>query len=165
MSRTASGRWATALVLAGCGLSANAASQCVVDVAYGAVRAVESSPAEVDGWVSASLQWTVKDAWSLGLGADHQFEAASPSPSQHQSSAVYLFSAWTLPRRRASPFVKLGLGWGPAPCRGDTCDEGLYLRVSGGVRAHLQGRLGTIGEAGWSRVGRPFAGVGLSVGM
>lgn len=138
-------------------------AQTRLSILYGADRNVESVDPEFDGWLSTALTWSVGRGLTIGLGADHRFEGASPRPSDHQASAVYVLSRLEVSQGPVAPWVGLGVGLGPAPCESDTCGDGLYLRGSAGARVELPGRTAVVAEVGLSRVGRPFAGVGLEV--
>ncbi len=140
-----------------------AGAQLRVEVLYGGERNVADGGGEHDGWGSATVEWVLPSGVGIGLGTDHSFEEASPSTANHQGWALFGTSSYTRRSGRWAPFVRVGIGAGRAPCRSDTCGDGLYLRGSAGTRLHLRERLGLVGEVGLTRVGRPFAGVGLSL--
>lgn len=94
--------------------------------------------------------------------SDHQFENAQPSAGDYLSTAIFAAISRTFGRGPVAPHVRLGLGLGRAPCEGDTCGDGLYLRGAVGVSGHLSGPLHLVAETGLSRVGQPFGGAGLS---
>ena len=138
-------------------------AQIAVDLLYGVDRNVTSTESELDGWLNGTVEWMFPSGLGLGLGADHQFEGAAISPSDHEGWSLYLSASREFPFDVAAPFVRAGVGLGRAPCEGDTCSDGLYLRGSAGVRVPLSERLRVVGEIGVSRVSRPFGGAGLSV--
>lgn len=138
------------------------AAQARVDLLYGIERNVESPEAEYDGRLSAIVEWDVHPGLGIGVGSDHQFENARPSAGDYQSTAVFAVVSHTFGRGAVAPHVRLGLGLGRAPCEGDTCGDGLYLRGAVGMSGHLGGPLYLATEIGLSRVGQPFGGAGLS---
>lgn len=142
--------------------SSPVAAQMRIDVMYGFERNVESSEPEYDGWLGATVEWEVGRGLSLGLGSDHQFESARPSASQHESTAVFVTVRRTFAVGAVAPYVRLGVGVGRAPCEGDTCSDGAYLRGAAGLGSDFDGPLQLIAEVGMSRVGRPLVGAGLS---
>lgn len=153
------------LVLAaalGCGTAGRADAQRLVEVSYGLDRNVSSPEAQWDGWVNGTIEWLLPSGLGLGVGTDHQFEGASLRPSGHQGWAAYLTASYQLPDRTVSPFLRGGIGVGRAPCEGDTCTDGLYLRTSTGLRLRLTEAVGLSGELGLSRVSRPFGGAGVA---
>lgn len=139
--------------------------QVHVDVAYGVDRNVASAAAEADGWLSVVAELRVGEGVGLGLGFDQQFDGPRPGLSEYESGALYLFSSYHLSGSGPSPFVRAGIGLGPAPCVSDTCGAGLHVRGSIGLRVPISGRLGLLGEVGMSRVSRPFGGVGVSLSL
>jgi hypothetical protein len=152
------------VVLFGLGFApAGAGAQLRVDLLYGLDRNVADGAADHDGWMNATVEWVRASGVGLGIGTDHHFEEASPSAIGHLGWAIFMSSSYTPTFGRWRPFLRGGIGAGRAPCSGDTCGSGLYLRASAGVRAHLSERFGVVGEAGVSRVSRPFAGLGLSI--
>jgi hypothetical protein len=138
-------------------------AQLRVDVLYGADRNIDDGTPEHDGWMNATVEWVLTSGIGVGIGTDHQFEEAAPSASGHLGWTLYLSSSYSPSSGRWRPFLRGGIGAGRAPCDGDTCGSGVYLRASGGVRTNPSGRFGLIGEVGVSRVSRPFGGVGLSI--
>jgi hypothetical protein len=138
------------------------AAQVRVDLLYGFERNVESPGAEYDGWLGAIVEWEVRPGLSIGVGSDHQFENARPSAGDYQSTAIFATISRTFGGGAVAPHVRVGLGLGPAPCQGDTCHDGLYLRGAVGVSGHVSGPVSLVAEVGLSRVGRPFGGAGLS---
>lgn len=140
-----------------------ARAQITAELHYGLDRNVQTTESERDGWLSATVEWTLAPGFGLGIGTDLQFERAPARLSDHQGGAVYLSVSRELRFGAVAPFVRGGLGLGRAPCEGDTCGDGLHLRGSTGLRAWLTDRFGLSGEIGLSRVSRPFGGAGLSV--
>ena len=138
-------------------------AQLRVDVLYGVDRNVGDGGGEYDGWMNATVEWVLPSGVGVGIGTDHQFEDASPRPDGHLGWALFLSSSYTSTFGRWSPFLRGGVGAGRAPCSGDTCGAGLYIRGSAGLRTRVSARLRLVGEAGVSRVSRPFAGMGLSI--
>lgn len=138
-------------------------AQLAVELSYGADRNVESEPAETDGWLNGTVEWMFPSGLGIGIGSDHHFEGASIDPSDHLGWALYFSASQEFPLGGAAPFIRGGIGLGRAPCQGDTCSDGLYLRGSGGVRIRLSHALRATGEIGLSRVSRPFGGAGLSL--
>ena len=138
-------------------------AQVAVEMSYGADRNVESTESEFDGWLNGTVEWMFPSGLGLGIGTDHQFESASISPSDHLGFAIYLSASQEFRLGLVAPFVRGGIGLGRAPCQGDTCSDGAYLRGSAGLRIRLVGELRVSGEIGISRVSRPFATAGLSL--
>ncbi len=143
--------------------AAEARAQVAVNVSYGIDRNVESDTSELDGWLSATVEWMFPSGLGLGIGTDHQLEGATISASEHLGWALYLSSSLQLPAGAMSPFVRAGLGLGRVPCVGDVCRGGAYFRGSAGVSIRLVEALRVIGEIGITRVSRPFGAVGLSL--
>ena len=138
-------------------------AQVRLDLLYGAERNVDDGASQHDGWMNATVEWVLQSGVGIGIGTDHQFEEATPSTSGHLGWAIYLSSSYSRRSGRWSPFVRGGVGAGRAPCVGDTCGDGLFLRGSAGARLHLSRAIGLTGEVGLSRVSRPFGGFGLSI--
>ena len=154
------------LVLIGLFLASSATesqAQLAAELSYGADRNVESTESELDGWLNGTVGWVFPSGLGIGIGTDHQFEGASVSPSSHQSWAIYVSSSLEFPVGRVAPFVRGGIGAGRAPCEGDTCSGGAYVRGSAGLRVRLVGEFRLMGEIGVSRVSRPFGGAGVAV--
>ena len=137
-------------------------AQVVVDLLYGVARNVESTESELDGRLSASVEWVFPSGLGLGLGTDHQFEGAAISPSEHQGFAIYFSTSYELMAGPIAPFARGGVGLGRAPCEGDTCSDGADVRGSVGLRVRIVEKLGISAEIGVSRVSRPFGGAGIS---
>jgi hypothetical protein len=151
------------LILLMCAFNAvESEAQVAVEVSYGVDRDVASASSELDAWVNGTVEWMFPSGLGLGIGADHQFEDASLSTSDHLGWALYLSTSFEFPGRVLAPFVRGGIGLGRAPCEGDTCSGGAHFRGSAGVRLRIFERLHVLGELGLSRVSRPFGGVGLS---
>lgn len=144
-------------------LGADAAhGQVAIELSYGADRGVDSSSPERDGWLNGTVEWMFPFGLGLGIGTDHQFEGASIAFSDHLGWAIYVSSSYEYPLGTVAPFVRGGLGVGRAPCTGDTCGDGAYLRGSAGLRIRVFEKVRLSGELGISRVSGPFAGAGLS---
>ncbi len=142
--------------------AAAAQSHFAVEASWGAARNVASATAETDGWLNLTVDWIHPSGVGLGLGTDHYFEDTAISGAGHEGWSVYVSPSYELARRVVSPFVRGGIGAGPAPCKGDTCGDGVHLRGSAGVRIRFAGSLRVSVEVGISRVSRPFGGAGLS---
>lgn len=153
-------RWFLSLTLM-LGSAADATAQVAFHLLYGVDRNVDSGQGETDGWMSLGAEWTVASGVRVGVGTDHQFENATPSPSDYESLALYLSSSVEITQNDVRPFIRGGIGAGRAPCESDTCSSGIYLRGSTGLRVRLSGALWLTTEVGLSRVSRPFAGIGL----
>lgn len=137
-------------------------AQISIEASYGVSRDVASSP-ELDGRLNITVDWISPSGLGLGIGTDHQFEDASFSPSEHLSWSLYLTPSYQLPLGAVAPFVRGGIGVGPAPCQSDTCSDGAYLRGSTGIRLRVVDKLRLVAEIGVSRVSRPFATAGASL--
>ena len=140
-----------------------AAAQFSLEATYGVDRNIESRPSERDGFVSVSAHWSLRPGLSVGIGSDLQFEDAAVTTSDLQAGSVYASSTLEAAGARLAPFVRAGIGVGRAPCEGDTCSDGLYLRASTGLRVRLVEPVRLVAELGASRVSRPFAAIGASV--
>ncbi|MDA0330273.1 MAG: hypothetical protein O2958_14870 [Gemmatimonadetes bacterium] len=143
-------------------LAVECEAQIAVEVSYGVDRNVDSSEARRDGWLNGTVEWMLPSGLGIGIGTDHQFSGVAPAPSDFRGWALYASTSFEMPDRKVSPFVRGGIGAGRAPCQGDTCTDGLYLRASTGLRVRVAERLRLSTEIGVSRVSRPFGGVGLS---
>jgi len=143
--------------------AAECRAQVAVELSYGVDRNVQSVPSELDGWLNGTVEWMHPSGLGVGIGTDHQFEAASINPSDHQGWAIYLSTSFEFSTDAVTPFVRAGIGLGRAPCEGDTCGDGAYLRGSAGVRWRIVREWRLSSEIGISRVSRPFAGAGVSV--
>lgn len=142
--------------------AALAQSRMAVEASFGVARNAAGGSAGTDGWLNLTVDRIHRSGLGLGLGTDHHFDSAEIGPSAHEGWAVYLSPSYEVPRRVVAPFVRGGIGVGPAPCWGDTCGDGVYLRGSAGVRIRLVDRWRVSVELGASRVSRPFGGAGLS---
>ena len=142
--------------------AAESKAQIAVELSYGADRNVESAESELDSWLNGTVEWMFPSGLGFGIGTDHQFEDSAISASGHLGWAIYLSTSFEFPADVVAPFVRGGIGVGRAPCRGDTCGGGAYLRGSAGVRIRIVGELRVSGEFGISRVSRPFGGAGVS---
>lgn len=143
--------------------ASEADAQIAVELSYGLERNVESIQPEGDGWMNLTVEWRRPSGFGFGIGTDHQFETAAISASDYQALAIYGFASFERLFGSAAPFARAGAGLGRAPCVGDTCGGGIYLRGSTGVRLRLMEVLWAVGEVGVTRVSRPFGGVGLSI--
>ncbi|MDH3224684.1 MAG: hypothetical protein OEO23_13280 [Gemmatimonadota bacterium] len=141
--------------------AAPASGQVAFHVLYGVERNVDSGGAENDGWMTLGAEWALTPGVRIGVGTDHQFETATPSRSDYESLALFLSSSVEFSQRNVRPYVRGGVGLGRAPCEGDTCSSGTYLRASTGLRLRLSRAFWLTTEVGLSRVGQPFAGIGL----
>ena len=143
--------------------AAVAEAQVAVELSYGGERNVESTEPEFDGWLNGTVEWMSPSGLGFGFGIDSQFEHAKPSVSDHQAFAIYFSTSFEFPAELVAPFARGGIGLGRAPCEGDTCAGGLYVRGSAGVRIRIAEALRLSGEIGVTRVSRPFSGIGVSL--
>ena len=143
--------------------AADSEAQLTVDLFYGGDRNVESPESEFDGWLNGTVEWVFPSGLGFGIGADFQFEDAGISTSDHLGGALYLSTSYEFSADVVAPFVRGGVGLGRAPCEGDTCGSGVYLRGSAGLRIHIVDALRLSTEVGISRVSRPFFGAGVSI--
>lgn len=138
-------------------------AQISAELSWGADRNVDSMEPELDGWLNGTVEWMFPSGVGLGIGVDNQFEGASLAPSDYLGLSIYVSSSYELPADPLAPFVRAGFGVGRAPCEGDTCGDGMYLRGSGGLRLRVSEAWRLTGEVAVTRVSRPLGGLGVSV--